>query len=118
MFKVFYMLFEPLFTKKKMMALVVMSFLAVTANADEFTGTVRGLSVNSSSQVWVRLVNGTLVPNCVGSTWSFQFGLTTEAGRQWSAMLLAAKVANRSVKIVYTASTTGLCTVSSVYFYD
>ena len=118
MFRIFHEVFSSLFSKKQILALVVMSFLATAASADEFTGTVRGFYINSSNQALVRLLNGTLVPNCVGTSWSFQFNPTTEVGKQCSAMLLAARMANRAIKIGYTASTTGACTVTHVFFWD
>lgn len=118
MFRIFQAGFSSLVIKKQFLALVVMGFLATTASADEFTGTVRGFYINGSNQAFLKMLNGSLVPNCVGTTWSFQFNPTTDSGKQWSAMLMAAKVANRSIRIGYTASTTGYCTVSYVYFYD
>lgn len=97
----------------------IIAVFGTSAYAIEFTGTVKGFYVNESNLSLVRLQKEGVTPQCDdASGWQFEFNAVSEHGKQWVSMLLAARMAQKEIKIGYTSNENGRCPVRYVYFYD
>ncbi|MBO2671918.1 hypothetical protein [Shewanella algae] len=84
----------------------------------EYIGRVTGIYINSSNIALVQLDNGRSQPDCTPSdAWEFRFNSDSEYAKQWVSMILAARMADKEIRIGYTPNESGACSVSYFYFF-
>lgn len=105
---------------KKILAKFLLSIVAISSvYAAEFQGNVEMFYINKNNLALLNLKQGTTAnrPGCVRTGgWDFSFDPISEYGKQWVSMLLAARMAEKDIRVGYTANETGRCDITYVYF--
>ena len=107
--------------KKYLFVFVLILFPVWESQAAEFHGTVKGYYVDSNSRALLTLQQGNTSnsPSCSGSgVWDFRFDAASESGRHWAGIILAGKMAGKTVKVGYSPSASDFCDVGYVYYLD
>lgn len=97
---------------------VVLLAISCQANAKVIGGKVKGFIISESGSARIRLVEHN--SECVtgNSGWDYSYSIESTQGNLWSSMILAARMADKVIRIVYTPNSSGSCAVQSIYFYD
>lgn len=103
---------------KLLILALCLSFFATPAFAAEYEGKVLGFYINKGNTALVKLdgINERL--DCVATgSWQLKFDSSTDYGKQWVAMILAARMADKPIRVGFGKQADGSCNVSYFYFY-
>lgn len=106
--------------KKSYLAWFILFLLSHAAHATnvEYNGTVKGFYINNSGIVLVSIHNSALQPQCNDQVWPFTFNVTDISAQSWLSMLLTSRTTRDTIKLGYTPSGTGRCTINYFYYLD
>jgi hypothetical protein len=106
----------------KILIFIIMLLSNFTFAADQADGNVKGFFINSDNLGLLKLTKE--VTGCGAESsggWDFSFDTTTDSGKQWVSMLLAARMSASLVRVGYLPAPTQngtYCSLDYVYFYD
>ncbi|MET1255915.1 hypothetical protein [Aliikangiella maris] len=99
---------------------ILIAYVSInTVNAAEFLGNVQEFYVNNqhTAQLNLKQGNSDNKPGCNPTNgWDFTFLTNTDYGNQWVSMLLAAKMADKAIRVGYNGNQNGTCEVTYLYF--
>lgn len=91
---------------------------SVSASAEIAGGKVKGFIVSENGTASLRLVENNSACATGNSGWDYNFPINSTYGDLWSSMILAARMSDSTIRVVYTPNPSGACSIKSVYFYD
>ena len=103
---------------RNLLIAIIFCVSSMELSATEYFGKVKGFYVDNSNTVLVKLKNGSIRPDCTASNgWEFQFNSESSYAKSWISMILAARMADKEIRVGYTPNNSGSCAVSYFYFY-
>ena len=98
--------------KKSLIFTIVLGMLSTQAAAeDDSYKTIENVTVESGDKGYIRVAGG-FASSCLYNV--AYFDLTTFTGRGQLSILMAAKMANKKVKVVYNKDASDICTLTHV----
>ncbi|MEC4729054.1 hypothetical protein HWQ46_26430 [Shewanella sp. D64] len=95
-----------------------LSLYIVPVFAIDYEGNVQGFYINTSNTALVKLGGTGGAPDCIATgVWHLKFDSSKEYAKHWISMILAARMAEKPIRVGYSKNADGSCNVAYFYFY-